>query len=153
MSGREDCALDVVAGLTAAGDEGCRQVPISVTWAYCRDDPYAVQMSFPAAQPVWVFGRDLLIAGIERAAGAGDVHLVTIGGPDTDVTVITIGCRWDEQAALTFATGDLIAFLALTNDVVPVGAESRLAQAELGAALRSRAPGTFHLGGQDGAAA
>ncbi|MGD9526428.1 MAG: SsgA family sporulation/cell division regulator [Dehalococcoidia bacterium] len=135
---RMTCELDVIAAVVAAHESGCTRIPISVTWSYHRDDPYAVRMSFPTCGGVtWFFSRDLLVDGIEDQAGDGDVHILTAGGPGGDVTLITIGVRWTDQASLIFHTGDLVAFLALTDDVVALGAESPVALAELAAALAS----------------
>ena len=95
-------------------------------------------MGFPTCGDVaWLLSRDLLVAGIEKSAGHGDVHVTTISGRDQDLTVITIACREPEQRSLVFATSDLIAFLALTDDIVPIGGESALAQNELRSALTS----------------
>lgn len=135
---RMTCELDVIAAVVAIHERGCTRIPISVGWSYRRDDPYAVRMSFPGCGgTTWFFSRDLFVDGIEDHAGDGDVHIVTAGGPGGDVTLITIGIDWTDQASLIFHTGDLVAFLALTDDVVALGAESPVAQAELSAALTS----------------
>ena len=137
MSTQQVCEVDVIAGLTFIDDEGGRQVPISITWTYRAADPYAVQMGFPACGVAWLLGRDLLIAGIEKAAGRGAVHVMTISVQDQDLTVIALACCRPDQRSLVFATTDLIEFLARTNDLVPIGGESALAQNELRSALIS----------------
>lgn len=140
------CALDVIAGLVTTTEAGCSERPISVTWSYRRDDPYAVRMAFPAAPVVWLLSRDLLVAGVEGVDGDGDVHLRTISWPAGDVTIITIGCGWADQMSLSVNTSDLIAFLALTDDVVPLGAESSLVLSELRDAVRAWTDGVDGAG-------
>lgn len=142
MTGRSGCELDVVARHVTPIDTGCLQGPVPVALSYRRDDPFAVQMAFPLLGVAWLLSRDLLVSGIEGAAGHGDVHIQTMGGSEGDVTVITIGSRWAAQASFSFATNDLLALLALTDDIVPIGAESAFFDID---ALLGEGPG----GGRD----
>ena len=55
---------------------------VSTEFRYSTKDPFAVQATFsrPAHTPVvWVFARDLLLAGASRHAGAGDVQIYPSG--------------------------------------------------------------------------
>ncbi|MGP3923652.1 SsgA family sporulation/cell division regulator [Streptomyces sp. 8N616] len=55
-----------------------RAVPIPARLAYRRDDPYAVQITFHVGSdsPVrWTFARELLIEGVFRPCGEGDVRV------------------------------------------------------------------------------
>ena len=52
-------------------------VPLVASLDYSADDPYAIKMSFHvgADEPVeWIFGRELLAAGLEAPVGEGDVQ-------------------------------------------------------------------------------
>jgi hypothetical protein len=60
-------------------------VPVPALLTYCADDPYAVHMTFHLGQesPVtWVFARELLVEGVFRACGNGDVRIwpTRVGG-------------------------------------------------------------------------
>lgn len=131
MNRRSGCQLDVIAALLRLDETGCDQALISVGLAYDRDDPCAVRISFSASPVVWLIGRDLLIEGIEGTRGDGDVHLLTISGENGDVTILTLGCGWPDEMSFAFTTADLIMFVALTDDVVPIGAEAALVQNDL----------------------
>src|SRR5690606_28282221 len=55
-----------------------RSIPVAALLAYRSDDPYAVHITFhtDSASPVrWTFARDLLIEGVFRACGHGDVRV------------------------------------------------------------------------------
>jgi hypothetical protein len=55
-----------------------RSVPVPARFRYLADDPYAVHVTFHLGQdsPVtWVFARDLLVEGMFRACGHGDVRI------------------------------------------------------------------------------
>ncbi|MEZ0068413.1 hypothetical protein ABIA32_004438 [Streptacidiphilus sp. MAP12-20] len=62
-----------------------RGVPVPALLMYCADDPYAVHVTFHLGQdsPVtWVFSRELLVEGVFRACGNGDVRIwpTRVGG-------------------------------------------------------------------------
>ena len=53
-------------------------VPVPARFSYRVDDPYAVHVTFHLGQdtPVtWVFARELLVEGVFRACGQGDVRI------------------------------------------------------------------------------
>ncbi|MFE0336250.1 SsgA family sporulation/cell division regulator, partial [Streptomyces sp. NPDC058955] len=55
-----------------------RSVPVPARLAYRSDDPYAVHMTFHigSEHPVnWTFARELLVEGVFRACGHGDVRI------------------------------------------------------------------------------
>ncbi|MFF1902582.1 SsgA family sporulation/cell division regulator [Kitasatospora sp. NPDC058218] len=116
-----------------------RSARLRVTLAYRPEDPLAVRMGFPAEfsldepadgpVPVpgrdagpdieWVFARQLLTAGLELAAGVGDVHVRPAAGRRTMVEL-----RAPEGTALVrFDTTDLRRFLWRSRLAVPEGEE------------------------------
>ncbi|MFC1429120.1 SsgA family sporulation/cell division regulator [Streptacidiphilus sp. N1-3] len=55
-----------------------RSIPVPARLSYRVDDPYAVHITFHLGQdtPVtWVFARELLVEGVFRACGQGDVRI------------------------------------------------------------------------------
>ncbi|MEU9134298.1 SsgA family sporulation/cell division regulator [Kitasatospora sp. NPDC048540] len=97
---------------------------ILVDLEYDAADPYAVRLTFhlPGDRPVsWVFGRDLLVEGIRRPAGEGDVHVHPAGSGPAEVRLVLHAPGHD--AVLRAPAAPLIAFLARTDRLVPVGAE------------------------------
>ncbi|MGV9269701.1 SsgA family sporulation/cell division regulator [Kitasatospora sp. NPDC003701] len=125
-----------------------RSARLRVTLAYRPEDPLAVRMGFPAEfsldEPAegpgrndgrddsrdaggpeagpdieWVFARQLLTAGLELAAGVGDVHIRPAAGRRTMVEL-----RAPEGTALVqFDTSDLRRFLWRSRLAVPEGEE------------------------------
>jgi hypothetical protein len=99
-------------------------VPVRTVFTYRCDDPWAVTFSFWAGSRGWVdwtMSRQLVANGISSAAGEGDVRIE----PDPDHESRTLmrvespsGC-----ALFSFDTNELQALLALTTDLVPIGAE------------------------------
>ncbi|GGX82181.1 SsgA family sporulation/cell division regulator [Streptomyces minutiscleroticus] len=103
---------------------------IPVELRYETRDPYAVRLTFhlPGDEPVtWAFGRELLIDGVGRPSGDGDVRIAPaepgeIGG---DVMIrLQVG---SEQALFRCGTAPLVAFLDRTDKLVPLGQERALA--------------------------
>ncbi|MFF1905070.1 SsgA family sporulation/cell division regulator [Kitasatospora sp. NPDC058218] len=97
---------------------------IVVDLEYDPADPYAVRFTFhlPGDAPVtWVFARELLLDGISRPAGEGDVHVHPVGGELSEVCVVLHASEGD--ALLRASAPPLIAFLARTDRLVPMGQE------------------------------
>lgn len=99
----------------------------SVQLAYDPADPFAVTLTFhlPGDAPVsWVFGRELLLDGVSRPAGDGDVRIEPIPGPDDSGGDVRITLRSPEGDALLRSPAvPLIAFLGRTDRVLPMGQE------------------------------
>ena len=99
-------------------------VPLVASLDYCADDPYAIKMAFHVGtdEPVeWIFGRELLAAGLEGKAGDGDVR-VWPQDVDEDVLNLTLSSPFGEarfEAPLR-ATAE---FLRSTYGVIPAGTE------------------------------
>jgi Streptomyces sporulation and cell division protein, SsgA len=115
-------------------------VPLPVTMRYCAADPYAVQASF-AGEGVaveWVFARDLLLDGLRRPCGDGDVRVWPSRSGTGDQVLIALSSP-DGHAVLEADGGDLRAFLDRTVALVSPGRESEHLDldAEIGALLAS----------------
>ncbi|MER8099604.1 SsgA family sporulation/cell division regulator [Kitasatospora sp. NPDC094016] len=112
---------------------------IVVDLEYEPDDPYAVRFTFhlPGDEPVtWVFARELLLDGISRPSGEGDVHIHPVGEELTEVCIVLHSPEGD--ALLRASAPPLVAFLARTDRLVPMGQEitGRELDAELADILR-----------------
>jgi hypothetical protein len=92
---------------------------------YTRYDPYAVTLAFSVAgrEITWLFGRDLLIRGVHRPAGDGDVRLFPCLDARGHAAVILELVSPDGVALVEARSRDLMEFLALTTQVVWPGAE------------------------------
>ncbi|WP_431043233.1 SsgA family sporulation/cell division regulator [Streptomyces sp. P1-3] len=98
---------------------------IPVELAYDSEDPYAVEITFnlPGDAPVtWAFARELLLDGLSRPTGEGDVHITPVpGGSTSDVFIrLQVG---GERALFRVGAAPLVAFLDRTDRLVPFGAE------------------------------
>jgi hypothetical protein len=121
--GIPDCA--VIFRLHAVTFPGL-SVPVLACLRYHRDDPYAVYLDnhVDLADPVtWVFGREILAAGLESWAGTGDVSVYPeVGG---GLRSIVIALSDNDVTALLRAPAPLVReFLEETQQVVPYGTES-----------------------------
>ncbi|GAB3656610.1 SsgA family sporulation/cell division regulator [Streptomyces sparsus] len=92
---------------------------------YDRKDPLAVRVVFPAPEEldardtVWVFGRELLEAGLRAPAGDGDVHVWPCGH---DRTVVELHAP-EGMALVEFGTLELRRFLWRSYALVRRGQE------------------------------
>ncbi|MFJ8473851.1 SsgA family sporulation/cell division regulator [Kitasatospora sp. NPDC094011] len=108
--------------------------------AYEPGDPYAVRFTFhlPGDAPVtWVFARELLLDGLSGPSGEGDVHIHPEGGELSEVCIALRSPHGD--ALLRSSASPLLAFLARTDRLVPMGQEvtGRELDAHLADILRS----------------
>ena len=100
-------------------------VPLVASLDYCADDPYAIKMAFHvgADEPVeWIFGRELLAAGLKALAGAGDVQVWPKDTEGADILNIALSSPFGE-AHFEAPLSDTAEFLKSTYGIVPVGAE------------------------------
>ncbi|MBD0671788.1 SsgA family sporulation/cell division regulator [Streptomyces sp. CBMA156] len=114
---------------------------LPVDLAYEADDPYAVRLTFhlPGDAPVtWFFARELLLDGISGPAGEGDVHVRPVGEELSEVCIVLRSP--DGDALLRAPSAPLIAFLARTDRLVPMGQElaGRDIDAQLADILKGR---------------
>ncbi|MDI3385396.1 SsgA family sporulation/cell division regulator [Streptomyces sp. B-S-A8] len=102
-----------------------RMPSIPATLRYDARDPYAVRMAFPAPATLegvdvsWTFARDLLTAGVDRAAGDGDVRVRPYG---YDRTVLEFHAP-EGTAIVHVRTAALRRFLGRAAAAVPAGRE------------------------------
>ncbi|MGW4381698.1 SsgA family sporulation/cell division regulator [Kitasatospora sp. NPDC004531] len=98
---------------------------VAVDLDYDGGDPFAVRLTFhlPGDEPVtWVFARELLVDGLGRASGEGDVHIHPVGEELTEIGLVLRSP--DGDARLRAAAPPLLAFLARTDLLVPMGQEA-----------------------------
>ncbi|MBO1336749.1 SsgA family sporulation/cell division regulator [Streptomyces sp. VRA16 Mangrove soil] len=112
---------------------------IPVELRYESTDPYAVRLTFhlPGDAPVtWAFGRELLVDGVNGAAGDGDVRVSPVeraGGGGTGEMPGEVHIRLQvgsDQALFRAGVAPIIAFLDRTDKLVPLGQEQALADFE-----------------------
>ncbi len=102
---------------------------IPVELRYETYDPYAVRLTFhlPGDAPVtWAFGRELMIDGVGRPCGDGDVRISPADPESLSDVLIRLQVGRD-QALFRSSTAPLIAFLDRTDKLVPLGQEGSLA--------------------------
>jgi hypothetical protein len=103
-------------------------VPLPVSLRYSATDPYAVRALFRGGDGEtsveWVFARDLLVEGLEKATGLGDVHVWPSRGTEGDIVVIALSSP-DGRAVLHADADDLRLFVGQTLVVVPTGCEQQ----------------------------
>ncbi|HET9894007.1 MAG TPA: SsgA family sporulation/cell division regulator [Streptosporangiaceae bacterium] len=100
-------------------------VPLVASLDYCADDPYAIKMAFHvgADEPVeWIFGRELLAAGLQAPAGEGDVQVWPDGADTADLVNLALSSPFGE-AHFEAPLSEVAGFLHSTYGIVPAGAE------------------------------
>jgi hypothetical protein len=100
-------------------------VPVPARLSYRAEDPYAVHITFHLGQdsPVtWVFARELLVEGVFRACGQGDVRIwpTRIGGRNVICLALSSPAG---DALLEAPAGTVAAWLERTLRRVPPGRE------------------------------
>ncbi|MDX3576524.1 MULTISPECIES: SsgA family sporulation/cell division regulator [unclassified Streptomyces] len=103
------------------------RIPVELGYESC--DPYAVRLTFhlPGDAPVtWAFGRELLIDGVGRPCGEGDVRVSPVEPDMLGEVLIRLQVGGD-QALFRSSAAPLVAFLDRTDKVVPLGQEGALA--------------------------
>lgn len=98
---------------------------IDTVLGYHRPDAYAVTMTFMTGdEPLtWTFARDLLIDGLCRPTGDGDVHIAPATTDGRAVVLITLSSP-DGHLLLEAPSDQVVAFVDGTLDLVPAGTES-----------------------------
>lgn len=98
-------------------------VLVQATFSYDSTDPVTINVHFHTNldEPViWVFGRELLLSGVDQRAGEGDVAV----WPARDGLDLHLSLSSPFGAAeFTFDMGDIVAFLDKTFELVPAGTE------------------------------
>ncbi|MFD7444124.1 SsgA family sporulation/cell division regulator [Streptomyces sp. NPDC059909] len=103
-----------------------RSIPVPARLTYRTADPYAVHMTFHigSEHPVnWTFARELLVEGVFRPCGHGDVRIWPTKVEGRKVILIALTSP-DGDALLEASAAQVSAWLERTLRAVPPGAES-----------------------------
>ncbi|MEV7790952.1 SsgA family sporulation/cell division regulator [Streptomyces sp. NPDC087512] len=101
-------------------------VPIPARLTYLVDDPYAVHITFhiDSGHPVdWTFARGLLVEGVFRPCGQGDVRVWPSKSGARSVVLMALSSP-DGEALLEAPTAQVSAWLERTLLAVPPGTEA-----------------------------
>ncbi|WP_059012416.1 SsgA family sporulation/cell division regulator [Streptomyces specialis] len=101
-------------------------VPVPALLRYRSDDPFAVHVTFHLGSdaPVhWTFARDLLVEGVFRPSGQGDVLLWPARWDGRNVVWLSLRSP-DGDALLRAPAAALSAWLEHTMRLVPPGTET-----------------------------
>ncbi len=117
-------------------------VPVPARLSYRPDDPFAVHVAFHVGSqaPVnWTFARDLLVEGVFRPSGHGDVRIWPTKVNGRPVVCLALSSP-DGDALLEAPAGPVGRWLERTLESVPPGAEAERLGLDAGlAALMSAA--------------
>ncbi|CAL9474768.1 SsgA family sporulation/cell division regulator [Streptomyces sp. enrichment culture] len=101
-------------------------IPVPALLGYHSDDPYAVHITFhiDSGTPVhWTFARDLLVEGVFRPTGHGDVRVWPSKAEGRSVVLMALSSP-DGDALLEAPTPQVSAWLERTLRAVPPGTEA-----------------------------
>jgi hypothetical protein len=102
-----------------------RSVCVPALLSYHSDDPYAVHVAFHinSEHPVhWTFSRELLVEGVFRPCGHGDVRVWPTKVEGRSVVLMALSSP-DGDALLQAPAAQVSAWLERTLRVVPPGTE------------------------------
>ncbi|WP_411151873.1 SsgA family sporulation/cell division regulator [Streptomyces sp. A30] len=102
-----------------------RGIPVPALLSYHTDDPYAIHIAFHinSDHPVhWTFARELLVEGVFRPCGHGDVRVWPTKVAGRSVVLMALSSP-DGDALLEAPTPQVSAWLERTLRVVPPGTE------------------------------
>ncbi|MFG2225502.1 SsgA family sporulation/cell division regulator [Streptomyces sp. NPDC048644] len=102
-----------------------RSVPVPARLTYRTDDPYAVHVTFHIGSdaPVnWTFARELLVEGVFRPCGHGDVRVWPTKLDGRSLVCMALSSP-DGDALLEAPAAAVSAWLERTLRVVPPGSE------------------------------
>ncbi|CAM5596238.1 SsgA family sporulation/cell division regulator [Streptomyces microflavus] len=103
-----------------------RSIPVPARLTYRTDDPYAVHIAFHigSESPVhWTFARELLVEGVFRPCGHGDVRIWPTKIDNRSVICVALTSP-DGNALLEVPSAAVAAWVERTLRVVPPGTES-----------------------------
>ncbi|MEU6283875.1 MULTISPECIES: SsgA family sporulation/cell division regulator [unclassified Streptomyces] len=103
-----------------------RSVPVPARLSYRTDDPYAVHVTFHinSEHPVnWTFARELLVEGVFRPCGQGDVRVWPTKADGRSVVLMALSSP-DGDALLEAPSAQVSAWLERTLRVVAPGTEA-----------------------------
>ncbi|MFC8826078.1 SsgA family sporulation/cell division regulator [Streptomyces sp. NPDC057137] len=103
-----------------------RSIPVPARLTYRTEDPYAVHISFHISSdtPVnWTFARELLVEGVFRPCGHGDVRIWPTKVDGRSVLCVALSSP-DGDALLEAPSSAVSAWLERTLRLVPPGTET-----------------------------
>ncbi len=102
-----------------------RTVDVPCSFDYRAEEPYAVRATFRTgtADIEWMFARDLLVEGLQRPVGEGDVVIWPEFSGQAPLVLVALNSP-SGQAVLETDRPVIEAFLNRTFDIVPAGSES-----------------------------
>lgn len=101
-------------------------IPVQARLTYRTDDPYAVHITFHIASdnPVkWAFARELLVEGVFRPCGHGDVRIWPTKVEDHNVVLMALSSP-DGAALLEASAAEVSGWVERTLRAIPPGSES-----------------------------
>ncbi|KOV54313.1 sporulation protein SsgA [Streptomyces sp. AS58] len=102
-----------------------RSIPVPARLGYRSADPYAVHITFHinSEHPVrWTFARELLVEGVFRPCGHGDVRVWPTKTHGRSVVLMALSSP-DGEALLQVPAAQMSAWLERTLRAVPPGSE------------------------------
>jgi hypothetical protein len=105
-----------------------RSLPVHARLTYRAQDPYAVRVAFhvgPDAPVTWTFARELLVEGVFRPCGEGDVRVWPAKVQGRDLTCVALSSP-DGDALLEMPSSAVSGWLERTLRLVPPGRESEI---------------------------
>ncbi|MFI6352108.1 SsgA family sporulation/cell division regulator [Streptomyces sp. NPDC050743] len=102
-----------------------RGIPVPARLSYRSDDPYAVHITFHINSPSpvdWTFARELLVEGVFRPCGQGDVRVWPTNAEGRGVVLMALSSP-DGDALLQAPVPQVSAWLERTLRAVPSGTE------------------------------
>jgi hypothetical protein len=111
-------------------------VPVPARLRYRSDDPYAVHITFHigSERPVhWTFARELLVEGVFRPCGHGDVRVWPTKVSGRGVVLMALSSP-NGDALLEAPAAAVSAWLERTLRIVPPGAEFEMLRIDDGLA-------------------
>lgn len=102
-----------------------RSIPVPARLSYRSDDPFAVHVTFHIGSdhPVhWTFARELLVEGVFRPCGHGDVRVWPTKAGDRSLVLMALSSP-DGDALLEAPAAQVSAWLERTLRAVPPGTE------------------------------
>lgn len=118
-----ECELEI--RLVLSPEHG---LPVQARLTYRPDDPYAVHIAFhvgPGGSVTWTFARELLVEGVFRACGEGDVRVWPAKVQGRDVICVALSSP-DGDALLETPSGVVSGWLERTLRAVPAGTEGEV---------------------------
>lgn len=103
-----------------------RSIPVPARLTYRTEDPYAVHITFHIGSdaPVyWTFSRDLLVEGVFRPCGHGDVRIWPTKIDRRNIICVALTSP-DGNALLEVPSAAVAAWVERTLRVVPPGTET-----------------------------